>query len=132
MEDEKVLKNLGVLNDESQDLLARIRAGCRLELDYWVHKVDPPNLTEAEFKMILANIGEYRHEFQPRKSEAGPHGKTGEKQVFFLHFNLRHGRRVKFYIIKGYFFEEGNLKGVCIQSCRVTSDKPFRSLKIVR
>ena len=63
---------------------------------------------------------------EPRKSTQGKYGKTGEKQIFKFDFQMTLlGKRSQFFI-KGYFFEEGNLKGVEIQSFRKKSSLKFR------
>lgn len=131
--DESIKKqHLEVLRNTENDLLKRLKAAVRLELDYWSEKKDPPNLTEAEFKIALNNIpGNYTVKYDVRKSGSGRHGRTGEQSVFYIEFKLPIRRNYVFYMIKGYFFDEGDLKGVCIQSFRVTKKISRTRLTIV-
>lgn len=131
--DENIKKqHLDVLQNAKNDLVKRLRAAVKLELDYWSEKKDPPNLTEAEFKIVLNNIpGDYTFKYDVRKSEAGKHGRTGEQSVFYIEFKLPVRRNYVFYMIKGYFFDESDLKGVCIQSFRVTRKISRTRLTIV-
>ena len=49
-------RHLDILKDTENDLVKRLRAAVRLELDYWGERTDPPNLTETDFKMTVNNI----------------------------------------------------------------------------
>ena len=93
------------------------------ELDYWEDRANPPNLSVDEFLKVLERIEETaKVSWIDRISKNGPHGKTGEKNCFKINCEIKFGGifdiERKFYFIKGYFFDDGELKGVTIQSFR--------------
>lgn len=95
------------------------------ELEYWEKRANPPNLSVDEFKLVIDRIdGTSDLKWIMRESEAGPHGKTGEKLCFKFNCEAVFGGIFeldkKSYFVKGYFFDKGNLKGVTIQSFRET------------
>jgi hypothetical protein len=98
-------------------------------LVYWEERLEPPNLSIHEFKKVLPLIPIHTTPlWEPRKSTQGKYGKTGEKQVFKVDFQMiLLGKRHQFFI-KGYFFEEGNLRGVEIQSFRKKSSPKLRAV----
>ena len=86
----------------------------------------PPILSVDEFLQVLARIDDAAKVSSiGRTSENGPHGKTGEKDCFKINCEVQFGGifdiETKFYFIKGYFFDDGDLKGVTIQSFREDS-----------
>ncbi len=93
------------------------------ELDFWEERNNPPNLSKDDFDIVLYKIGQVDNLKWPvRKSQNGPHGKTGEDHCFqfncTVEFGGIFGSTIKTYYIKGYYFDKGNLKGVTIQSFR--------------
>lgn len=93
------------------------------DLDFWEERNNPPNLSKDEFKIVLYRIGQVDNLNWPeRKSQNGPHGKTGEDHCFQFTCTVEFGgifeHIIKTYYVKGYFFDKENLKGVTIQSFR--------------
>ena len=93
------------------------------ELDFWEDRKDPPNLTADEFKLVMNRIEEPKNlKSIPRESTSGPRGHTGEDNCFKFNCEAEFGGvfeiEMKYYFVKGYFFDKGNLKGVTIQSFR--------------
>lgn len=93
------------------------------ELDFWEDRKNPPNLSVDEFKLVMNRInGQPSLKWVDRDSDAGLHGKTGEDKCFKFNCEAEFGGifeiEIKFYFVKGYFFDKGNLKGVAIQRFR--------------
>lgn len=116
-----------ILADPQLSFIRKLQIASNSELVYWEERIDPPNLTVLEFKRVLPLIPISTVPiWEPRTSTKGKYGKTGEKQIFKFDFQLTLlGKRHQFFI-KGYFFEEGNLRGVEIQSFRKKSNPNFR------
>lgn len=93
------------------------------ELDYWEDRTNPPNLSVDDFELVLYRIDQADNlKWVPRESTNGPHGTTGEENCFKYNCVARFGGifedEIKYYFVKGYFFDKDDLKGVCIQSFR--------------
>jgi hypothetical protein len=118
-----------ILTEPNLPFVRKLQIVAVSELIYWEGRLDPPNLSIQEFKRVLALIPIATTPlWEPRKSTQGAYGKTGEKQVFKFDFQMTLlGKRHQFFI-KGYFFEEGNLKGVEIQSFRKKAKLNFRTV----
>ena len=108
-----------ILTDPQLRFVRKLQLAASFELVYWEERLDPPNLSIHEFKRVLPLVPlSITPTFGPRKSTNGKYGKTGEKRIFKFEFQMTlFGKRHRFFI-KGYFFEEGNLHGVEIQSFR--------------
>ncbi len=107
------------LADPGIGFVEKLRLAVNLELDYWEDRDNPPNLSKAVFKILIQQIPtSVSVSYASRDSFSGPHGKTGEDQVFKLRFSVAKMGKRKAYFLKGYFFDKGNCKGVCIQSFR--------------
>ena len=108
-----------ILGDPQLPFVRKLQIAAVSELVYWEERSDPPNLSIQEFKRVLPLIPISTVPlWDPRKSTQGKCGKTGEKRIFKFDFQMTlFGKRNQFFI-KGYFFEEGNLRGVEIQSFR--------------
>lgn len=89
------------------------------ELEYWWERGNPPNEEPDVFRTFVRKLsGDIDPLWAKRKSEAGNNSLLGEKECFsFQHEISLFGSAKKFYV-KGYFFDENNLKGVVIQSFR--------------
>lgn len=93
------------------------------ELEFWEDRRNPPNLSKDEFELIMARIeGPLNLKWVNRESGGGKHGTNGEKKCFKFNCVAEFGGvfeiESKHYFVKGFFFDEGNLKGVTIQSFR--------------
>lgn len=93
------------------------------ELDYWEDRENPPNLDVDQFRQVITRIeSTIRPKIVTRESKAGPRGSTGEDNCFQFECSVEFGSwkeiEIKYYFIKGYFFDKGDLKGVTIQSFR--------------
>lgn len=108
-----------ILSEPLLPFVRKLQIAAASELVYWEERINPPNLSVLELKMVLPLIPIGNAPiWEGRKSTQGKYGKTGEKRVFKFDFHLSLlGKRHKFFL-KGYFFEEGNLHGVEIQSFR--------------
>ncbi len=120
-----------LLCDESIPFGRRLRFASSSELDYWEGRQNPPNLSRNDFvrlvRLVPDNISNVK--VTPRISLSGPHGLTGEEEVFKFEFNaIILGSRSR-YFLKGYFFDKGNRKGVAIQSFRLIPVTPPRSIR---
>lgn len=129
MEKDEILQKLA---DPQLPFMNRLKLAAKLELDLWEDR-DPPNLGENEFKKLLARIpSDVQVSWSLRESISGRHGETGEDEVFKFEFKtvmLGHEHR---YFVKGYFFDKGACKGVCIQSFRLVDKKPVTKMRLVR
>lgn len=97
----------------------KLRVAAALELDYWDLRTDPPNVSVHVFRLLLPQIPlRVQVRFVPRESTSGRHGDNGEDDVFKFEFSIFKLGKRKTYFVKGYFFDKGNCRGVCIQSCR--------------
>lgn len=116
-----------VLADPQLPFVRKLQIAAASELVYWEERIDPPNLSVLEFRRVLPLIPISTIPlWEPRKSTRGKYGKTGEKQIFKFDFQMTLlGKRHQFFI-KGFFFEEGTLHGVEIQSFRKKSSPSFR------
>lgn len=93
------------------------------EIDFWEDRKNPPNLSRDDFDIVIDRVDEaLNYRTRPRKSNEGPHGLTGEDNCFYFDCEVQFGGifdiETKYYFIKGYFFDKGNLLGVTIQSFR--------------
>lgn len=93
------------------------------EVDYWEDRKNPPNLSVDEFHQVLYRMDEAANlKWIDRDSTNGPDGTTGEDKCFKFNCEVQFGGifeiETKFYFVKGYFFDKGDLKGVTIQSFR--------------
>jgi hypothetical protein len=53
------------------------------ELEFWEDRKNPPNLSVAEFKLVMARVDEAINlKWIPRESDKGKHGKSGENDCF--------------------------------------------------
>jgi hypothetical protein len=118
-----------ILTDPLLPFARKLQIATASELIYWEERLEPPNLSIQEFKRVLPLIQSSATPlWEPRKSTQGRYGKTGEKKVFKFDFQITlFGKRHQFFI-KGYFFEEGNLRGVEIQSFRKKSNPKLRTV----
>ena len=108
-----------ILTDPQLRFVRKLQIAAASKLIYWKKRMDPPNLLIHEFKRTLPLIPlSIIPILAPRKSFAGTYGKTGEQQIFKFDFQVTFLRKHHQYFIKGYFFEEGNLHGVEIQTFR--------------
>lgn len=93
------------------------------ELDYWEDRTNPPNLSVDEFEQVLYRIDEVINlKWIDRESTNGPNGTNGEDKCFKFSCEIQFGGifeiETRFYFMKGYFFDKGDLKGLTIQSFR--------------
>lgn len=125
-------EHLAVLKDESKSLVLRLRSAAQLEVDYWKDRKGQPNLDWDDFRKLINFIPlSTQVRWENRESDKGRYGRTGEDLVFNINFEVVRGRYKFAYYIKGYFFEKNNLKGVCIQSCRLEGKYDRRRLRII-
>lgn len=127
--------HLALLKDGSKSVIERIKSALQLkEVDYWSDpNKSPPNLARDEFEKLVVYIPLNVHvKWTDRTSDAGPHGKTGEDKVFNLEFEITRGRFRYIYYLKGYFYDQTDLKGVCIQSFRLEKKIPRSVLRAVK
>ncbi len=126
--------NLKLLRDEGKSVIERLKAAVKLEVDYWNDpNKSPPNLSQEEFEKLLVYIPlSSPIRWEKRKSLSGTYGASGEDEVFNTEFEIIRGRFKFIYYLKGYFFEKGNLKGVCIQSFRIDRKLPRSALRTVK
>jgi hypothetical protein len=108
-----------ILTDFSLSFTQKLQIAAASELVFWEDRLNPPNLTAQEFMRVMFLIPiTIQPSWAARKSAQGKYGKTGEKQIFKFEFLITLiGRRRK-YFVKGFFFEDGDLHGVEIQSFR--------------
>lgn len=125
--------HLAILRDETKFVIERIRAAVKLQLDYWDDpNKSPPNLSVAEFLRLLNFIPRnLEPRWEQRTSSQGKYGLTGEDRVFNINFEIIRGRNKHLYYLKGFFFDRGNLKGVCIQSFRLEKTISRQKLRII-
>lgn len=118
-----------ILNDPGLPFVRKLQIAAINELVFWEDRVDPPNLSVQEFRRILQMIPiSTQPIWELRKSIQGKYGLTGEKQIFKFDFQISLlGKRHEFFI-KGYFFDEGNCRGVEIQSFRKKSKPKLRTV----
>ena len=93
------------------------------DVDFWEERIKAPNLSRDEFTKVLYRVERVENlRWVERESENGLHGNTGEHYCFKFSCSIQFGGifeiESKSFFIKGYFFEQGNLKGVTIQSFR--------------
>lgn len=107
----------------------KLQLAALAELDYWEDRRDPPNLSIQEFRSLLNYIpAGLQPSWRERESSSGPHGDTGETQVFKFEFEVSIlGRRSR-YFVKGYFFDADRCRGVTIQSFRRISLPRLRAV----
>ncbi|GAB4421615.1 MAG: hypothetical protein OHK0056_32520 [Bacteriovoracaceae bacterium] len=114
---EEVVEKLPFLDKQ----LAVVEIG---ELDFWENRKNIPNLTRDEFYNVIYRIDRTINlKWIKRDSTNGPHGKSGEDSCFKFICEVNYGGifniESKWFFVKGYFFDKGNLKGVTIQSFRL-------------
>lgn len=118
------------LADPNITFLEKFRVASNLNMDIWVDR-DPPNLGEDELKRLLRYIpSNVSVTWVPRDSQSGPHGKTGDDDVFKFEFKVSMLGWDTVYFVKGYFFDKGACCGVCIQSFRVV--RKNKQIRLVR
>ncbi len=118
------------LADPKLLFVRKLQIAAAVELDYWEDRENPPNLSIHEFKRVLPLMPiSLQAIWEPRKSTDGPHGNTGEKQIFKLDFQITILRKNIKFFIKGYFFDEGNCRGVTIQSFRKSTAPRLRAVE---
>jgi hypothetical protein len=128
--DTDVQKKLERLADANIGFVEKLQIAATLDLDYWDNREVPPNLSVHVFKTLIRQIPVgVKVRFEPRKSISGPHGKTGDDNVFIFEFLSVKLSKKKNYFVKGYFFDKGNCKGVCIQSFR---EEKVSALRVIR
>ncbi len=112
-----------LLADSEISFLQKLKYAAELELDLWSSRT-PPNLGANEFVKVLGYIpSNIKVIWAVRKSTKGSHGLTGDDEVFKFKLVIRIlGQDLK-YFIKGYFFDKGQCRGVCIQSFRELKKK---------
>ncbi len=117
------------LTDESASFLKILRIVIlEGELDYWWERQNPPNEPPDVFRLFLKKVkGPVEPTYISRESQAGPHGLLGDDECFKFESEISMLGIIKRYFVKGYFFNKGDRKGVCIQSFRETS-----KLKLMR
>jgi len=108
------------LSDDKASLLKVLRLAVNEgELDYWWERQNPPNEPPEVFRTFLKKVkGPVEATWIERESQAGPHGLLGEDECFKFEDEVSMLGIKKRYFIKGYFFNKGDRKGVCIQSFR--------------
>lgn len=107
------------LGDSRLSFVEKLRLAVAVELDYWEDRRVTPNLTENEFRSLVNHIPlNTDPSWADRKSNAGPHGATGETKVFMFNFEVKLFSRRSRYFLKGYFFDLDKCRGVTIQSFR--------------
>ena len=123
-----------ILRDEKRNVVERVKSAAKLELIVWDKRVEPPNLSRAEFERLLPYMPNVVAKWAPRESTDGAYGLTGEDNVFSFEFRIVRGRRVYEYYVKGFFFEKNALKGVEIQSFRLerSYEKGMTGLRLVK
>lgn len=122
MEKSKVLERLA---DPDIPFLEKLRFAASLEMDLWENRT-PPNLGVHEFEKLLGHISAAtKVNWMPRKSKSGPHGLTGDDDIFKFEFLFRMMGQEIIYFVKGYFFDKGACRGVCIQSFREVRRKKY-------
>lgn len=116
-----------ILSDPQLPFVRKLQIATASELVYWEERLEPPNLSIQEFRRVLPLIQSSTTPlWEVRKSTQGKYGKTGEKKIFKFDFQITLlGKRHQFFI-KGYFFEEGNLRGIEIQSFRKKANSNLR------
>ena len=108
-----------ILSDPQLLFVRKLQIAAASELFLWEERVDPPNLSILELKRILSLIPiGAKPIWEGRKSTQGKYGMTGERQIFKLDFHVTALGKRRDFFLKGYFFDEGNLRGVEIQSFR--------------
>ena len=118
------------LANPSTSFLDKFRMAVNLNLDIWVDR-DPPNLGEDELKKLLRYIpANVSVTWVKRDSQSGPHGTTGDDDVFKFEFKVGLLGWDTTYFVKGYFFDKGACCGVCVQSFRVV--RKNRQIRLVR
>lgn len=117
------------LADSSLPFARKLQLAVIAELDYWETRNDPPNLSRTEFKKLVNHIPlGLVPEWRPRDSFSGPHGQTGETNVFKFEFDVTIlGKRMRFFL-KGYFFDADKCRGVTIQSFRKVKTPQLKSV----
>ena len=113
-----------------EDLISKLKLVCREgQVDIWMKRYDKPNLNVRQFKLCIKKLKKKRINkitWSRRESEAGVHGLLGEDECFKFESDITLMGLKKKYFIKGYFFNKGDLKGVCVQSFR---DIPLLQIK---
>lgn len=129
MERNKILERLA---DPNIPFLEKLRYAANLEVDMWEDR-DPPNLGEGEFKRLIHHIPlKTEIVWLERESKSGPHGLTGDDEVFKFQFSVKLMGFEITYFVKGYFFDKGACQGVCIQSFREVSRTKLSKFRIIR
>lgn len=127
MDRDQILEQLA---NPALPFVQKLRFAANLEIDLWEDR-DPPNLGENEFKKLLYHIpSNVTVSWLTRESVRGKHGNTGDDDVFKFEFTTRFLGFETDYFVKGYFFDKGACKGVCIQSFRET--RRAKIMKLVR
>lgn len=130
MDRDQILEQLA---NPSLQFMQKLRLAANLEIDLWVDRQDDPNLGAEEFKKLLYHIpSNVTVTWMPRESVKGKHGATGDDDVFKFEFTTRLlGLEIR-YFVKGYFFDKGACKGVCLQSFREVDRKKITKMKVVK
>ena len=119
MEALAVKSKIEMLLDPNLPFTRRLQLAATVELEYWDNRMNKPNLLVHEFLKILPLIPVSTQPlWEPRKSNQGKYGLTGEKSIFKFDFRIIFLGKIQEFFIKGYFFEEGSCRGVEIQSFR--------------
>ena len=88
-------------------------------LDYWWGRGNPPNESPDVFRKFLKKLkNDVSPDFVHRKSVTGPNCLLGEKECFKFEQEISMFGKIKRFFVKGYFYNDGDLKGVTIQSFR--------------
>ena len=111
-------KNIhSILANPERPFLDRLKIAARNGLKIAKDKKD--NLSSKEFIRFLDKLPSgLEPEWVQRKSKRGPHGITGQERCFQFGKTISYFERTKSYYCKGYFYDEGDLKGVYLQSFR--------------
>ena len=129
MNREKILERLA---DPKTPFLDKFRFAIQLEVDLWEER-EPPNLGENELRRLLKHLPpDLEPKWDPRKSQSGKHGKTGDDEIFKFNFSVKLLGFKMTYFVKGYFFDKGNCYGVCIQSFREIERVKIGKMKLVK
>lgn len=108
-----------VLSDPNLPFRSKLLKATQFELVLWDQRKFKPNLGYNVFKNTIKHIPIDLHiEWETRRSKNGKYGDSGEPVCFKFEFNVHLFGAVTRYFVKGFFFEEHNLKGVEIQSFR--------------
>lgn len=100
-------------------------------LEYWKNR--QTNVSYDSMRQIVNYLPDggvnenFKMKWMKRESESGKFGLIGEKEVFEIKFRRNFMGKKKYFYLKGYFYPEGDIKGVELQSCRDVTDDPSYS-----